>query len=147
MMPHGFFLPNLEIAALLAGYQTDLFTPADVVRAVVRRCDACSDSAVWIHRLEADALLAQAATVEKRRAAGEKLPLLGIPFAVKDSIDVAGCPTTAGCPGFAYRPNASAPIVTRLLEAGAIFVGKTNMDQFGTGLAGDRTPYGACRNV
>jgi allophanate hydrolase len=75
------------------------------------------------------------------------LPLAGVPFAVKDNIDVAGMPTTAGCPSYAYTPDRTATIVTRLLEAGAILIGKTNMDQFATGLVGTRTPYGACSSV
>src|SRR5262249_51459879 len=82
---------------------------------------------------------------EQRR--GEPLPLFGVPFAVKDNIDIAGYPTTAGCPGFAYTAQRSAPVVEQLLKAGALFVGKTNLDQFATGLAGDRSPYGACRNL
>src|SRR5436190_972249 len=75
------------------------------------------------------------------------LPLAGVPFAVKDNFDVAGMPTTAGCPSFAYVPERTAPVVQRLLEAGAILIGKTNMDQFATGLVGTRTPYGACSSV
>jgi allophanate hydrolase len=72
-----------------------------------------------------------------------RLPLFGIPFAVKDNIDVAGMPTTAGCPAFAYTPAETAPIVARLLAAGAVLLGKTNLDQFATGLVGTRSPYGA----
>ena len=79
-----------------------------------------------------------------RGTATDSLPLYGIPFAVKDNIDVAGCPTTAACPAFAYRPAASAECVARLESAGAICIGKTNLDQFATGLSGVRSPYGAC---
>ncbi len=75
------------------------------------------------------------------------LPLAGVPFAVKDNFDVAGMPTTAGCPSFAYVPERTAPVVQRLLDAGAILIGKTNMDQFATGLVGTRSPYGACSSV
>src|SRR5262249_11098209 len=85
--------------------------------------------------------------VQKRHDAGENLPLYGAPFAIKDNIDCAGQPTTAGCPAYSYVANRSAPVVQRLLDAGAIAIGKTNLDQFATGLAGDRSPYGACRNV
>ncbi|MFM2404869.1 MAG: hypothetical protein RL223_2749, partial [Pseudomonadota bacterium] len=74
-------------------------------------------------------------------------PLYGIPFAVKDNIDLAGAPTTAGCPAYAYTPAASAFVVQRLVEAGAIPIGKTNLDQFATGLNGTRSPFGACRNA
>ena len=80
--------------------------------------------------------------IERRSGAREILPLYGVPFAVKDNIDVAGYPTTAGCPAYRYVAERSAPVVARLIDAGAIFVGKTNMDQFSTGLAGDRSPYG-----
>jgi allophanate hydrolase len=86
------------------------------------------------------------AALEARRAAGETLPLFGLPFAVKDNIDVAGIPTTAACPAFSYTPARSAPAVQRLLDAGAIVLGKTNLDQFATGLVGTRSPYGIPRN-
>ena len=105
------------------------------------------DPAVWIHQQSGDVLLAQAEAVEQRRRAGEKLPLFGVPFAVKDNIDVAGLPTTAACPAFTYVPEQSAPVVQAIVDAGALLIGKTNLDQFGSGLAGDRSPYGACRNV
>jgi allophanate hydrolase len=75
------------------------------------------------------------------------LPLYGIPFAIKDNIDFAGLPTTAGCPAFAYQPASSAPVVQALIDAGAIVLGKTNLDQFATGLVGTRSPYGICRNA
>ena len=75
------------------------------------------------------------------------LPLYGVPFAIKDNIDLAGTPTTAACPAFAYTPDRSAFVVQRLIAAGAIPIGKTNMDQFATGLTGTRTPYGACASV
>ncbi len=75
-----------------------------------------------------------------------RLPLFGIPFAVKDNIDAAGLATTAGCAAFAYEPTEPAPSVARLLEAGALLVGKTNLDQFATGLVGTRSPYGVARN-
>ena len=76
----------------------------------------------------------------------ERLPLFGIPFAVKDNIDIAGMPTTAACPAFAYTPSETAPVVAQLLCAGAVLVGKTNLDQFATGLVGTRSPYGVPRN-
>ncbi|TVS00383.1 MAG: allophanate hydrolase, partial [Rhodospirillales bacterium] len=88
--------------------------------------------------------MADARALAQRGPAG--LPLYGIPFAVKDNIDVAGLPTTAACPEFAYSPGASAPVVETLQVAGAILIGKTNLDQFATGLVGVRSPYGACRN-
>ncbi|MEB8338079.1 allophanate hydrolase [Streptomyces endophyticus] len=101
----------------------------------------------WITLRPARELLAEAAVTDARTAAGEQLPLAGQVFAVKDNIDVAGLPTTAGCPSFAYQPRVSAPAVARLAAAGAIVVGKTNLDQFATGLVGTRSPYGAVRAV
>ena len=109
--------------------------------------DRYKDAAIWIERVPTDVLRRQAEALAKRRAAGEKLPLYGVPFAVKDNIDVGGLPTTAGCPAFSYTPEKSAPVVTRMQNAGALLIGKTNLDQFATGLAGDRSPYGACRNI
>ncbi|CAN5542625.1 allophanate hydrolase [soil metagenome] len=97
----------------------------------------------WIMRPDPKAVLAQARAVDARIAAGEKLPLAGVPFAVKDNIDVAGLPTTAACPAFAYEPDSTAFVVARLLAAGAVLMGKTNLDQFATGLVGARSPYGA----
>jgi len=97
----------------------------------------------WISRFAPKQLLAMARAVDARVAAGEDLPLAGVPFAVKDNIDVAGLPTTAACPTFAYEPEAHAHVVQCLCSAGAIPVGKTNLDQFATGLNGTRSPYGA----
>jgi len=103
--------------------------------------------AVWITRVPAAEVLAEAATIDRRVAAGEHLPLAGVPFAVKDNIDVAGLPTTAACPAFAYQLEETAPVVERLIAAGALLIGKTNLDQFATGLGGARSPYGACASV
>ncbi|WP_033924010.1 allophanate hydrolase [Sphingomonas sp. 35-24ZXX] len=102
---------------------------------------------IWISRTAPEAVIAAARAVDARVAAGETLPLAGVPFAAKDNIDVAGLETTAACPAFAYRPAASACVVERLLAAGAICMGKTNLDQFATGLNGTRSPYGAPRNA
>ena len=98
---------------------------------------------IWIERFADAEVLAQAKRVDDRLAAGERLPLAGVPFAIKDNIDVAGLPTTAACPAFSYRPERSATVVERLLAAGAVAIGKTNLDQFATGLVGVRSPYGA----
>lgn len=102
---------------------------------------------IWISRASDADLRAAARAIDARVAAGELLPLAGVPFAVKDNIDVQGFETTAACPAFAYRPQASATVVQRLLAAGALCVGKTNLDQFATGLNGTRSPYGAPRNA
>ncbi|HLJ93770.1 MAG TPA: allophanate hydrolase [Gemmataceae bacterium] len=146
-MPESSSISGLDLATLAHHYQGGAITPRQVISTIVRRIAAHPDPAVWIHLVPQEELLSQAETVEKRRARGEALPLFGIPFAIKDMIDVAGMPTTAGCPAFSTLAKRTAPVVTRLCEAGAILVGKTNLDQFATGLAGDRSPYGACSNV
>lgn len=102
---------------------------------------------IWISRATPKELRAAALAVDARISAGEVLPLAGVPFAVKDNIDVAGFETTAACPAFAYEPDASASVVAQLIAAGAICVGKTNLDQFATGLVGTRSPYGIPRNA
>ncbi len=102
---------------------------------------------VFIHRVSEADVLRQARAVDARVASGERLPLAGVPFAVKDNMDVEGMPTTAACPGFAYLPQRSSTVVQRLLAAGAVCLGKTNLDQFATGLVGTRSPYGAPRCV
>ncbi len=101
---------------------------------------------VWISRPTAETLLREARAIDARLAAGEQLPLAGVPYAAKDNIDVEGLATTAACPAFAYHPAADAEVIRRLRAAGAICVGKTNLDQFATGLAGTRSPYGIPRN-
>lgn len=103
------------------------------------------DSAIWISRFSDEVLLKEAELLDLRGPEG--LPLFGLPFAVKDNIDVAGLPTTAACPAFAYEPEADAPVVAALRSAGAICLGKTNLDQFATGLVGVRSPYGIPRNA
>lgn len=102
---------------------------------------------IWISRFAPDDLLAAARSIDARVAAGESLPLAGVPFAAKDNIDVAGLGTTAACPAFAYSPARSATVIECLTAAGAICIGKTNLDQFATGLNGTRSPYGAPRNA
>jgi allophanate hydrolase len=121
----------------------------EVARASLERVAAYEavQPGVWITRVPAGDVLARAEAVDARIAAGERLPLAGAPFAVKDNIDVVGLPTTAACPAFAYQAQASAPVVERLVAAGAVLIGKTNLDQFATGLVGTRSPYGACGAV
>jgi allophanate hydrolase len=134
---------TLDVARLRADYRAGR-KPSGLAHELLERLDHASEQPVWITRISSDALLAAAAALDE---ADRELPLYGIPFAVKDNIDVAGLPTTAGCPGFAYRARESAPVVQRLLDAGALLVGKTNMDQFATGLVGTRSPYGGCSSV
>src|SRR4051812_33811386 len=136
----------LDLATLSRRYALGETTPSDVVRQVRAAIAARGDDGVWISVASAETLAAAAAAVEARRRAGEALPLYGVPFGVKDNIDVADFATTAACPAFSYRPGRSAASVERLLAAGGIVVGKTNMDQFATGLVGVRSPYGTPRN-
>jgi allophanate hydrolase len=121
-------------------------TAADRVREAYAAIEAARRPEVWIAlRPEAEAL-ADAAAIDARVAAGDELPLAGRTFAVKDNIDVAGMPTTAACPAYSYTPAVSSPAVACLVEAGAALLGKTNLDQFATGLVGTRSPYGAVRD-
>ncbi len=102
---------------------------------------------VWISRFSESHIRDTAARIDEDVAAGADLPLAGLTFAVKDNIDVAGLATTAACPDFSYQPDVDAPAVQALRQAGAICIGKTNLDQFATGLVGTRSPYGAVRNA
>ena len=131
------------IGQLLAAYADGSRTPAAVLRELYATLARRGNDHVWIHVLPIEDALRQLEGVEARQRTGAPLPLFGVPFAIKDNIDVAGHPTTAGCPAFAYMPEASATVVRRLQDAGAILVGKTNLDQFATGLVGTRSPYGA----
>jgi allophanate hydrolase len=117
------------------------------VRAAYRAIAAAGRPEVWITLRPEGGALAEAAAVDARVAAGEPLELAGLVAGVKDNIDVAGMPTTAAAPSFAYQPDADATCVARLRAAGAVVLGKTNLDQFATGLVGTRSPYGAVRNA
>ncbi len=138
---------GLDLATLKNAYAQGVLTPSALMRRLAGNLDAYSDGAVWIHRRPAEELIAAGEALEAIADGLQQLPLYGIPFAVKDNIDVAGVLTTAGCPAFAYVPLETAPVVLALLAAGAILVGKTNLDQFATGLNGTRSPYGAPRSV
>lgn len=122
-------------------------TAVDRVAAAYQRAEAVERPDVWISLRTRAAALAEAAEVDVRLAAGGKMPLAGRVVAVKDNIDVAGLPTTAAAPSYAYQPAVDATAVARLRAAGAVILGKTNMDQFATGLVGTRSPYGAVRNA
>jgi allophanate hydrolase len=126
---------SLDIANLERLYAEGGATPEGIVREVYARIGARGVRPDWIALVEEDAAVAKARTAPRG-------PLYGIPFAVKDNIDVAGVPTTCACPEFAYVPQRSATVVERLEQAGAILIGKTNLDQFATGLNGTRSPYG-----
>jgi len=133
----------MGISALLAGYRDGTQKPAEVVARAYERARSAAGPA-WISLTEWSDVKSW---LTQLRAASDELPLYGVPFAIKDNIDLAGTPTTAACPAFAYTPYRSAFVVQRLIAAGAIPIGKTNMDQFATGLTGTRTPYGACASV
>ena len=135
---------SLDLQTLGARLRAGELRPAQLISGLLDRIRARGDDKVWIHLLPRAEVEARAAELEARGP--DRLPFYGIPFAIKDNIDVAGHPTTAACPEFAYRPEHTAPAVQALLDAGAILVGKTNLDQFATGLVGTRSPYGACRN-
>jgi allophanate hydrolase len=122
------------------------YRPTEIVEEVYRRIALHPLRPIWIELVPKEQALARAAALESSPDS-MKLPLCGIPFAVKDNIDVAGMPTTAGCPAYAYTPEQSARVVELLLAAGAILIGKTNLDQFATGLVGVRSPYGICSSV
>ncbi len=115
------------------------------------RDNISKDDNAWIYIATNDEIYAQLTTIFQAINSGEKqasdFPLLGVPFAAKDNIDVAGMPTSAGCPAFTYQPAEDATVIARLKAAGAIVVGKTNLDQFATGLVGTRSPFGAVKNT
>jgi len=131
---------SLDIANLTRLYADNAVSPVTIVRQVyecIRRKGVTPD---WITLVDEE-------TAVTRAESAPRGPLYGIPFAVKDNIDVAGLPTTCACPAFAYVPDRSATVVERLEEAGAVLIGKTNLDQFATGLNGTRSPYGIPASV
>ncbi|MEP0962018.1 MAG: allophanate hydrolase [Roseobacter sp.] len=118
--------------------------PEDMIDEIFKRLEAVGDPNIFIHLRDRDDLVAEARALG---AFDPSLPLWGIPYAAKDNIDVAGIETTAGCPAYAYTPDQDAFVIAQLRAAGAIMIGKTNLDQFATGLVGIRTPYGAPLNA
>jgi allophanate hydrolase len=132
------------VSEILAAYRSDAADPAQIVARSYARIRALNDSAVFISLREESDALAEARKLAE--AGSTDLPLYGIPVGVKDNIDAVGLPTTAACPAFSYRPGRDATAVARLRQAGAIVIGKTNLDQFATGLVGVRSPYGVPRN-
>ena len=135
---------DLRVQYLAQGYESGRLRPAQVLEQVYENIERMGAEPVWI------ALRSFEESLEALHEAAERGPhgpLFGIPFAVKDNIDVAGLPTTAACPLFAYTPTVNACVVQRLVQAGAIVIGKTNLDQFATGLTGTRSPYGVCASV
>ena len=133
------------VAEILNAYRGGAVKPEDIVARSFARIRAHNDPAIFISLREEADVLADARALA--RGADKTLPLYGIPVAIKDNIDVKGLPTTAACPAYLYRPANDAACVARLREAGAFILGKTNLDQFATGLVGVRTPYGIARNL
>jgi allophanate hydrolase len=139
----------LTLPRLRAAYETGALSPTELVARLLENAAALErggGSGIWIDAPDPDRLAEEARALERRGPAARRLPLYGVPFAVKDNIDVAGRPTTAACPAFSRNADADAPVVARLRAAGALLVGKTNLDQFATGLVGVRSPYGIPRN-
>lgn len=147
-MEKPFVFEHLTIAGLRRAYEKGDLTPRAVAETIIDRAGEYASYNVWIKPPTWDFmepyLKALEGMDEAERAAK---PLWGIPFAVKDNIDIAGTPTTAGCPAYAYTPKRDATVVANLIAAGAFPVGKTNLDQFATGLVGTRSPYGECHNA
>jgi len=136
---------DLRLDTLRAAYATGETTPRRLIAELRDKAAALNtEFKLFIHLLTAEELEPYLAALDDKSPA--ELPLYGIPFAIKDNIDLAGIPTTAACPAFAYTPDASATLVEQLIALGAVPLGKCNLDQFATGLNGTRSPYGECRN-
>ena len=135
---------KMDIASLKALLATGKLSLHELVESIYEKAEAFSGYNIWIHLLPKEAVLARVSQLEQ--VDQSRLPLYGLPYAVKDNIDVAGIPTTAACPAFSYVPNVSAEVVQLLEDSGALLIGKTNLDQFATGLVGTRSPYGAVKN-
>jgi allophanate hydrolase len=136
----------MDIGTLQNAYQAGTRTPCAVVAQIYDQIASTGERPVWITLVSREENLSRACALESDDKA-RALPLFGVPFAVKDNFDVQGMPTTAACPAYARIAERTATVVQKLLDAGAILIGKTNMDQFATGLVGTRTPYGICTSV
>ncbi len=138
---------SLSVTSLLQDYTSKAITPTQIINQCYDQIESCDRPEVFIHMLSREEVVNAAKALESNpHLTPETCPLYGIPFVVKDNIDVANVPTTAACEEFKYIPNETAPCIQRLLNAGALLLGKTNLDQFATGLNGTRSPYGAVRN-
>ncbi|WOB07103.1 allophanate hydrolase [Piscinibacter gummiphilus] len=137
----------LDCTTLQSAYRRGALSPLTVADEVLRRIEARDDDHVWVSRADPEAVRAQARRLAERRGEMARLPLYGLPFGVKDNVDVEGLPTTCGCEGYGRLPQHSAAAVQRAIDAGALFIGKQTLDQFATGLNGTRTTGGHCLNV
>src|SRR5277367_420958 len=135
----------LLIPELREQYRSGRLTPTQLIDQLIQLADSSPARNIWITRLTREQVMGYVHTLEPRRI--DDQPLYGVPFVIKDNIDLAGVPTTAACREYSYVPARSATVVQKLLDAGAIPLGKTNLDQFATGLVGTRSPHGACRNA
>ncbi|MFI3167385.1 MAG: allophanate hydrolase [Bacillota bacterium] len=139
------YFPNkLSITWIKQAYSANQITPAELLQEIIKRSEAVSDKNIWITPPSVEFSMPYIENLPKNKA---DFPLWGIPFAIKDNIDLANVATTAGCAEYAYTPEKSAFVVEKLIKAGAIPIGKTNLDQFATGLVGTRSPYGEVHNA
>ena len=135
-------VPLLTLTNLQTLYATGQLTPSQLVKTIAVNLASRGDDGIWITTLAIATLLARAAELESiAPAQRQHYPLWGMPFSVKDCIDVAGLRTSAACPAFAYQATHTNPVIQCLMDAGAILIGKTNLDQFATGLVGIRTGF------
>ncbi|MEM1444276.1 MAG: amidase family protein, partial [Verrucomicrobiota bacterium] len=134
---------DLSISSLHEQYRSGSLTPRNLVETLQEAIKG-GDPAIWISKTSEARMEEILKGLESESP--ETKPLFGIPFAIKDNIDLKGNPTTAACPDYAYDPDKDATVVALLIEAGAIPMGKTNLDQFATGLVGVRSPYGFPKN-
>lgn len=132
-------LPSLGLSELSSAYKTHTVCPTDVVKEVYRRIKNSNQQELWTYIVPESEAIAAAERLDHTDI--RNLPLYGIPFSVKDNIHVEGLPTTASCPGYSHYPERTATVVQKLLNAGAILIGKNTMDQFATGLVGVRSPH------
>ncbi len=138
-------LTDLRLDSVRAAYQSGTLSPRQLILALQEKAAELNPGYhLFIHLLSPDELEPYLVALESREL--KDLPLYGVPFAIKDNIDLAGIPTTAACPDYTYTPERSATIVEQLIALGAVPMGKTNLDQFATGLNGSRSPYGPCPN-
>lgn len=139
-----YFPSKLTITWIRNSYQSGELTPAELMEEVIKRCEKNSESNVWITKPSMELMKPYIDGLSDKKI--EDYPLWGIPFAIKDNIDLKNIKTTAACEEYSYIPDESAFVVQKLIDAGAIPVGKTNLDQFATGLVGTRSPYGEVHN-